>query len=456
MKRDILHDLTVWLHGKGRKPLVVRGARQVGKTWAVRELAASAKVDLIELNLERNPEYADIFKERSPEKVMITLERVLGRRIDRNGSLLFLDEIQKSPWIMASLRWFYEEMPGFPVVATGSLLDFSLADHSFSMPVGRISYILMEPMLFKEFLLALGEDILVEMIGEYSPGRDVEEVVHEKVMDLFGVYVLVGGMPAIVSEWVQTRSMVAVARAQQDLINTIADDFAKYAGRVPVDRLRKVLFSVPRFLGQKFKFSNVDRDEKAQAMKKALELLCGARVCHKVIKTDGGGVPLSAQADERTFKVLLMDTGLASGLSGLILDERHTSGYRDLVNRGGIAEQAAGQALRVIGPGYVDPQLHYYVREKRGSEAEIDYLIALGTCVYPVEVKSGSTGTLKSLHLFMAEKKQPLAFRINTELPSVVEVDLKTTTGRHSAYRLVSLPFSLVSEIPRLKRVLLD
>ncbi len=201
MKRFISHNLNDWFEKNDRKPVVLRGARQVGKTWLVRDFAKSRNLNLVEINFERQTEYSEIFKEKSPQNILITLERLKGFRIDKSKSLLFLDEIQKAPHILANLRWFYEEAAELAVIATGSLLDFVLQDHQFSMPVGRLSYLFMEPMSFKEFLLALGEEILVECIEETEIHFSVNENIHNKLMNYFIDYSTVGGMPAAVKEW---------------------------------------------------------------------------------------------------------------------------------------------------------------------------------------------------------------------------------------------------------------
>ncbi len=445
-----MKNLLAWFEKTNRKPLVLRGARQVGKTWVVRELAKNLSVDLIELNFEREPELSEIFEEKSPEKILGSIEKVKGKRIIKENSLLFLDEIQKAPQAFANLRWFYEECPQLAVISTGSLLDFVLKDHQFSMPVGRISYMFMEPMSFSEFLLANGEEPLFSFIKEVSVTTKFPNVIHEKLSSLFNSYLTIGGMPAVVKEWIDTTSPAAVAEYQQDILNTFADDFSKYAGRISPDRIRKVMLSVPRLLGRKYKYSLVDREEKSQALRKALDLLCLARVCHKVRSSNGRGIPLAAEENDRIFKVVFLDTGLASAVQGIVLKSEKELNEFIRINKGGIAEQAVGQMLRAGELKYIDPTLHYYVREKSGSEAEIDYLFQLNAQITPIEVKAGATGSLKSLHQFMASRGFELAVRVNIQKPSIVEVDVKTTKGIRAQYTLISVPFYLVGELRRI------
>lgn len=449
MRRYISDNLQNWFHKSDRKPIVLRGARQVGKTWLVRDFAKSANLKLIELNFEREPELAEIFEEKSPEKILISLERLKATRINKKKSLLFLDEIQKVPYILANLRWFYEECPELPVIATGSLLDFVLKDHKFSMPVGRISYLFMEPMSFKEFLLANGEEILVEFIEEVKINSSFSNPIHDKLLNYFSDYLTVGGMPAAVKEWVKTKSPVLIAEIQQNLINTFIDDFNKYSGRVPPERLHKVIMAIPRIIGQKFMFSNVDRAETAKALKQALGLLCSARICHKINHSTGRGVPLIAQENEKKFKVIFLDTGLVSALQGIVLKSKKEIQELIRINKGGISEQVVGQLLRTRPLKFMDPHLNYYIRDRKGSEAEIDYLIQYDTRIIPIEVKSGATGSLKSLHQFMAERNFKTAVRINSEKPTIADLNIKTSIGNKVKYSLVSIPFYLTEEVNR-------
>ena len=447
MKRSASYNLQTWLTRPERKPLIIRGARQVGKTWLVRDFARQAGKNLVELNFERNPEFIRFFDASNPAKVLRGLEAYMGAKIDPEHALVFLDEIQAAPQVLANLRWFAEEMPELPVVAAGSLLDFVLADHSFSMPVGRISYLHLEPMSFEEFLCAIGQEGLREFIGEFYPGGEIPELIHLRLMEFYRDYLVVGGMPAAVSSWQRENSPLTCAEIQQDLLTTLRDDFAKYSGRVPLQRLERVLDAVPRLLGRKFTYSQVDREERSAAIGQALDLLCRARLCHKVRACDGAGIPLGAGVRERFFKVVFLDVGMASALLGLALHALPS--LRDLatVNEGALAEQAMGQLLRTAEPRFKEPALFYWARERKGSTAELDYLLQHGSVVVPVEVKAGTTGTLKSLHLFMALRRLPLAVRFNADLPSVTAVDVKTTTEARAQYRLISLPFYLAGQI---------
>ena len=404
---------------------------------------------------ERRPETAACFTDNDPQAVLRRLELQLGQRIPTDGStLLFLDEIQAVPEVLAKLRWFAEELPQVPVIAAGSLLDFALAEHQFSMPVGRISYLHLEPMGFTEFCHACGEELLARWLTEDLTleviTRGIPPELHTKALTLFRSWVLVGGMPAAVEAFARERSFLPVADLHRELLATIRDDFAKYANRVHHQRLRAVLDSVPAQLGQKFTYAKVDRDERAATLKQALDLLTQARVCHRVVSTSGQGLPLGASADPKTCKVVHLDVGLVSAALRLDLATLERADDLALVNEGAIAEQAVGQLLRVIGPGNDDPMLWYWTREARSASAEVDYLTALTNQVLPVEVKAGAGGAMRSLHVFMAERGLPWAVRFNSAAALITDIDIMAATGKVARYHLLSLPAYAVESLPRL------
>ncbi len=449
MKRTRVKFLLDWLTSSNRKPLVVRGARQVGKTWLVRDFAKNQGLKLVELNFEKNPSFSTLFSSNEPKEILLNLQAHFGYKIVPEESLLFLDEVQAAPTILATLRWFAEEMPEIPVIAAGSLLEFTLAKHEFSMPVGRISYMHLEPLSFEEFLVAIGEEELKKYLEEFHWEVKIPQAIHEKLIKAVKEYLIIGGMPAAVSSWVDRKDPSSVNQIHFDLLATYRDDFAKYSGRLSTDRLDDVLRAIPRQLGQKFVYSRVNSEISSAPIKQALELLSMAFLCHRVVATSGNGLPLGAETNERFTKVIMLDCGLASAALGLSLKQLLQVSEIDLVNDGGMAEQLTGQLLRTIYLPYATPA-HYYWQRNGKSNAEIDYLIGHEALVVPIEVKAGKTGSLKSLHQFMSEKKKSIAVRINSDFPSKGPVCLKDTLGQPVDYQLFSIPFYLIGQLDRI------
>lgn len=450
MKRMAMTFLNEWVTSSKRKPLVIRGARQVGKTWLVRDLASSRGLELIEVNLEKNPHLFSLFSSNDPHSIVRNLASTFEKSIEPERSLLFLDEIQAAPELLAKLRWFAEDMPELAVIAAGSLLDFVLKKHSMSMPVGRISYMYLEPLSFEEFLMAGGYERLVDYIKTYLWGGEIPGALHEKLMILFKEYIIVGGMPEAVADWMEHHSFNEISRIHQDLITTYRTDFSKYSGRVPVERLDDVLMAVPDRLSHKFVYSKINPSASSQSIKQALDLLATANVCHRVRGCAANGIPLAAEIQEKMNKVILLDVGLCSALLKLSIDQLANIRELDLINSGGIAEQVVGQLLRTTTPFFIEPALYYWHREEPGSDAEVDYVIQHQNKVIPVEVKAGKTGTLKSLHVFMGLKEYRIAVRINSDIPRLTEVKVQGIQDNPINYRLLSLPFYMLGEIHRL------
>ncbi len=449
MKRSCMKFLREWLYEEDRVPLVIRGARQVGKTYIVQQLAKQEGKKLIEVNLEEDPHLADSFASNKPKIILEKLQGALETTIDPHKSLLFIDEIQAAPELFAKLRWFAEKMPELPVIAAGSLLEFSLNEYSMSIPVGRIEYMYLEPFSFEEFLHAQDRSHLYDVIKNYTWDNSIDTYTHEKLIALFKEYIVVGGMPAAVRSWVKTRSLTKVSRDHRKIMKTYSEDFGKYSKRISASLLRAVLQAVPHYLGEKFVYSKVDDEVSIPRVKQALNLLCQARVCHKVKRVDANGVPVDGKQLKLYNKIILLDTGLCSASLKLSLHDLESVDELDLVNKGGIAEQVVGQLLRTIFPCYEEPDLYYWLTHKSGS-SEIDYIMQHGTKVVPIEVKAGTTGRLKSLHRFMYQKQFSMAVRINSAPPLLSEVDMKDTQGNRARYELRSMPFYLIGEMHRL------
>lgn len=449
MKRKYLRFLQEWLRTRNRQPLVIRGARQVGKTWLVRYFAQEQKKRLIELNFEKEPQLVTFFKSNDPKQILLNLGSYFNEEIHPNECILFLDEIQAVPELLAKMRWFAEDLSELPVIAAGSLLEFVLEEHTFSMPVGRIGYMYMEPLSFEEFLIANNQKTLCDYLEAFHWNIEIPKALHEKLMSFFKEYIVIGGMPAAVASWITDRSLPKINQIHRNLITTYRDDFAKYGGRIAKERLDEILMAIPKFLGKKFIYSKVNPDIRSAAIKQAFDLLSTARICHPVISAHANGIPLGAELDKKFFKAIFLDIGLCSAALGLTLDQISTLDEIAFINSGGIAEQAVGQLLRTINQPYIEPALYYWLREGKNS-AEIDYIIQQGSRLIPIEVKAGSTGTLKSLHLFMGLKKLSTALRINSNPPSQTNVQIKDQEGNSVQYTLLSIPFYLIGQIQRL------
>ena len=441
MERNRIDQLQDWLSSPGRKPLVLRGARQVGKTWLVRELAARSGRELIELNFERDPRHARLFATNDPRQVLGELGLAIGRDLEPGSALLFLDEIQAAGELLGKLRWFAEELPELPVIAAGSLLDFALADHTFSMPVGRIGFLHLAPLGFDEYLRAHGQTKLLAVLTAWQPQRSLSPTAHARALDWFYRYAMVGGMPAVVAADIAGQAPRACRDLQRDLLATFRADFAKYAGRMDREILGHVLEAVAGSLGRKFVYAQVGDGVKQHQAKRALELLSAARLCHLVHYSAANGIPLGGDVNDRFRKAILLDVGLFHALAGTPAAERFPA-WSDLVPavRGQLAEQLAGQALLASGePSGDGPRLFYWQREG-GRPGEIDFVAQVGGRIVPIELKAGVSGAMKSLHQFMFDKQLPFAIRIDENLPSLAEIRVTTTQRDPVRYQLLSLP----------------
>lgn len=432
--------------------MIVRGARQVGKTFLVETFGKSHFPSFLTVNLEKNEELQPLFARMQARHIIQELSLYFNQPIVPGQTLLFLDEIQACPKAIACLRYFHEEMPDLHVIAAGSLLDFSLREFKHSVPVGRIEYLHMNPMTFQEFLRAIGEETLASHLDGFHIGDDLGPAVSLKLRDLLRVYFFVGGMPAAVAAYAQRHDLLEVQRILSSITTTLQDDFAKYGTRVQQRNMRQVLRYVPKNIGRKVRYVNISRETRSEELRTALDLLELSRIVTLVRHTSANGIPLGAEASESHFKPLLVDIGICNNLCGLNLPDAE-----DLltVQEGGLAEQFVGQELRSSGPAFEERPLFYWHREEKNANAEVDYLWAHEGHIIPIEVRAGASGSLKSLQVFLAEKKRDLAVRLNMDQPSVgsftVQIGVKDGV-RDVTYTLPSLPLYLVGQLDRLLR----
>ncbi len=448
--RQQLVFLNDWLNSKNRKPLIIRGARQVGKSTLVALFAQEYHKNLMGVNLERYPELSGIFESKNPTDIIQQIEFLPGMKAAGQESLLFLDEIQAVPEAVPALRYFYEDKPELPVISAGSLLEFVLSDHSFSMPVGRIQYLHMGPMTFTEFLDAMEEKTLKAFIEEYEFGREIGRVVHERLLSLMRSYFYVGGMPEAVNVFSRNLSYKDVDQVHNSIIETYQEDFPKYSGARNLGRMRKVFNFIAKNVGKKIKYSNISSQDQSVTIKKDIELLAMARIIEKVTHSHCSGLPLQADIEDKVFKTIFLDVGLMNAICGLNWHLVSQMTDIKLINEGAVAEQFIGQHLVSLLSDRPNRQLTYWLRQGRSSNAEVDYVTSMAGAVIPIEVKAGATGKLKSLHQFMGTKTAPLAVRFDASLPSTQQVNCLIRTGNEQkqvSYPLISLPLYLVERL---------
>jgi uncharacterized protein len=448
LNRTCFQFFADWLNRKpSRKPLLIRGARQIGKTTSVRLFAERQGLDLIECNMEKPWDFLPYIERKDPKKIIEALEFQLNRDLDPERSLIFFDEIQACPGLIAVLRYFYEEAPEYAVMATGSLLEFALAEPQFSLPVGRIELFHMQPFSFEEFLQALEQDKALDFIQNYELSQDIPLGVHHKLTDLVRQYCIIGGMPESICSYKSNLNLRDVERIKATIIETFGLDFHKYSPRANIKVLKNSFDYLPASIGKKMVYSHVDPHIKTAEVSNAIDQLALAKLITKVYHTSANGIPLGAEKNEKYYKILFLDVGLL--MTQLFLKPIDLTSLTELnfVNAGDIAEQFIGQQLLFEATPYKTSELYYWARERKGASAEVDYLsVDFSHNIIPIEVKSGKTGSLRSLQTIMLEKKLPRAVRFNSDLPSQFKEARVTPKGSVS-YTLVSLPHYLVQQM---------
>jgi len=459
MYRNIINTLIEWKDRKKRKPIVLRGARQVGKSYIIRYFGKKYFKNYIEVNLEKETDILSLFQNRDISETIKLLELRYNVTIKQGETLLFLDEIQSTPELYPKLRYFYEEMPDLHIITAGSLLEFLLEEHDFSMPVGRIEYLYLGPILFDEFLLGLKKDRLLEYLNSYSIIDDSSKdkiplAIHNELMELFKKYIYLGGMPEVIESFVENNESFKNAElVKQSIIQTYQDDFVKYKKKIDYILMTKIYNRLPITVANKVKYSNLDTNERSKDISNILHLFELAKIIYGVKHSSSNGVPLDAETNDKIVKNLFLDVGLLLSMQGLNyndLDFTETAENQSLSNNGNISEQFVGQHLLYSLEEFIKPKLHYWVREKSSSSAEIDFVIAQNSKIIPIEVKSGKTGSLKSLQRFLLEKKLKFAVRVNSDFPSIIDVENKLTTKEEITYKLLSIPFYMIYRVREL------
>ena len=420
ISRSIDKTLEEWKESTTHKPLLLRGARQVGKSSAVRHLGTQFKY-FAEVNFESAKSIATFFKGDLDVKLISSkISNYIQVPIIPGQTLLFLDEIQACPEAIMALRFFKEDYPELHVIAAGSLLEFALQ----SLPtfgVGRIHSVFMYPMTFDEFLVAMDMGGLLAMRREATATHPLDAPFHDKLVNLFRTYLMVGGMPEAVATWRETTDFLKCQQVHQDIILTYEDDFNKYGRRVNPELLRLTLHGVCHQIGQKLTFSRISEGYRSAQIREALNLLTLAGLVIPVVGTSANGVPLDAESDEKRAKYLFLDSGLLLAILHLNGQLGHdliklimTATPQDLINKGSITEMVAGLEISRYKSPVMRPRLFYW--EKTGNSiAEIDYLSIRSMKVLPIEIKAGTQGGMKSLWIFMREKHLNNAVRCSLE-----------------------------------------
>jgi len=393
MKRLVAKQVLLWKNSPRRKPLIIRGARQVGKTWLVENVLSGQFDNFIKIDFEKRRDLQVYFSSNlEPQTILSYLELSVGR-ITPGKTLLFFDEIQACPRAIMALRYFYEQMPELHIVAAGSMLEFAFGN--ISIPVGRVQYLYMYPMTFYEYLLATDKEPMAEF--SLSPPVDIDGSVQQMILNELRKYFFVGGMPECIKIYRNTGSMVETFQVQSEILDSYRDDFSKYMTHIDPTCLDVVFLNVAKSIGEQIKYTRLNAGYSGQTNRKAFDLLAKAKVIHKIPACDPSGLPLGATANQKKFKASMLDIGLLQRLCQVPVEMELQQENLLAMYRGKLAEQFVAQELLA----WHGSELFYWARDARGSNAEVDYLTVFEGKIYPVEVKSGTGGSLKSLHLML-------------------------------------------------------
>ena len=414
LTRKIDKELLLWKAENERKPLLIRGARQVGKSSSIRKLGEHFEF-FLEINFEENKKVHSLFEgDLTPQVLCENLAVMFDTTIEPGKTLLFFDEIQACIPAISSLRFFYEKMPELHLIAAGSLLEFALAEIP-SFGVGRIRSMFMYPLSFDEFLDGMGQGKLKEMKCRSNHQNPLIQPLHEKLLDYLKKFLVIGGMPEVVKNYVEKNDLRECQKVLDDLIISFRADFAKYKNRFPSLRIKEVFESVVLQSGGKYTYSKASQNLNILQIKEALDLLIMAGLVIPVTHTSANGIPLGAGANPKKRKMLINDTGLFQRLMQLDISELIFGDNFELINKGGIAEQFIGLEILKNSSCYQQSELFYWHREALNSNAEVDYLIQKQNDIIPVEVKSGTKGSMNSMFLFLKEKNARFGYRLSME-----------------------------------------
>jgi len=410
MKRKIFNQLVAWKNQKERMPLIVNGARQIGKTFSINEFGEKEFTNTVYINLETNPDIRQIFDgDISPVRLVSLIESSTNQRIIANETLLFLDEIQASERALTSLKYFCEQAPQYHVIAAGSLLGVAINREKYSFPVGKVYELYMYPFDFEEFLWAMDRDILAETIKtHFAEFKPMPEILHKQALELYNQYCIIGGMPAVIKNFRETQSYLTIKDVQGRILNEYIADMSKYAHPTTTTKIYGCYKSIPTQLAKenkKFQYKVVQKGGTATLFGEAIEWLLLAGIALKNQRLEHGLIPIKAYQNLSDFKLYMGDTGMLTMHSDFPAQMLLSSIGTDNAFMGGMAENFVAQqfASKKI-------PLFYWKSE---DTAEVDFVLQVDTDVVPVEVKKGVRTRSASLAMFVKKYKSPYAIRIS-------------------------------------------
>ena len=410
MKRKIFDQLVAWKNKQERMPLIVNGARQIGKTFSINEFGEKEFKNTVYINLETNPDIRQIFEgDISPERIIKLLESSTNQRIVAGETLLFLDEIQANERALTSLKYFCEQAPQYHVVAAGSLLGVAVNREKYSFPVGKVYELYMYPLDFEEFLWAMDKDLLIEEIKtHFAELKPMPEILHKQALELYNYYCIIGGMPAVIMNFRETQSFLTIKDVQGRILNEYIADMSKYAKPAMTTKIRSCFMSIPTQLAKenkKFQYKVVQKGGTTSIFGEAIEWLLMAGITLKNQRLEHGFIPIKAYQNLSDFKLYMSDTGMLTMHSGFPAQMLLSSIDADNIFMGGIAENFVSQEFTAK-----QIPLFYWKSE---DTAEVDFVLQTDTDVVPVEVKKGVRTRSASLAMFVKKYKSSYAIRIS-------------------------------------------
>lgn len=439
MKRKLEKDLIEWKNRDDHLPLLLRGARQVGKSYLVEHFGKNQFENVIEVDFEKRPDLGRYFKSRDPAQIISQLELAFEKKIIPGKTLLFLDEIQECPDALVTLRYFKELMKDLHVIAAGSLMEFLLNNDKYSFPVGRVEFLYLRPFSFEEFLKELAP-IAYERLQKVTLKNPLSDVEHTELLKWLRKYFFIGGMPDAIKKYKSTNSFLDCQKVHKRILQAYESDFGKYSKHIHHKYLQMIFLKIPTLVGKILKYSHIDKEARSRDLKPAIHLLTCAGIVLQVYGTTASGLPLHAHIQDHRFKLLFLDIGLLQTAAQVDAQDFFEKDILQ-INAGMLAEQFVGQEILA----YDDPDQNrslLFWEKKKPSNAEIDFVKTIDSKIIPIEVKAGSSGKLRSLHSFLEIKKLPLGVRIS-------ENNLSMNNN------ILSIPLYLTSQLNQLTNQIL-